>query len=85
MTEPRTVKFPCEVVNKTDEYIDVKYSMNDPTTGEPDTNYYAVSRFTPDQVTNFEKVTDKAKALEIDNAALTEELLKYEQNKRAVE
>lgn len=85
MTEDRTVKFPCTVVNKTDEYIDVQYSMNNPHTGEPDTNYYAISRFTADQVTNFDKVTDKAKALEIDNAALTEELLKYEENKRAVE
>jgi hypothetical protein len=81
----RWIKFPCTVENKTDEYIDVKYSRNDDRTGEPDLNYYAISRFTADQVKNFAKVTDKAKSLEIEHAALTDELLKYEQNKRAVE
>lgn len=84
MTDTQYIDFPCTVVNKTKEYIDVQYSRNN-AQGELDTNYYAISRFSADQVDNFEKVTDKAKSVRIEHAALTEELLAYEKNKRSTD
>lgn len=76
------VDFEGEVVNKGDNYIDIKYSRNNDE-GELDEDYYAVSRFSADEVEDFDKVKKGKGTVRIEHGPLTEQLTKYEDRKVA--
>lgn len=77
-------EFPCEVVNIGEDYVDIKYSRNGED-GKEDKSFFAISRFSADEIADFDKVKKGKGTLQIAHAPLTEELLRYEQNKQAVE
>lgn len=78
------VVFEAEVVNKADDYLDIKYSRNNDV-GELDKSYFAVSRFASTAVKNFDDVSQGDTNLAIEQSALTEVLIRYEEIKTPAE
>jgi len=75
------IKFPCEIVNITDDYIDIKYHVNDPKTGEVDYAYFAIGRI---PLSDLEKKPAKtAKSISVEHATITDIVANFEAGKQS--